>query len=83
MSEWAVAVGLGLKKTTGYYGARDGRPRDPYAPREDLAVPVQPEVQVVDLNQAVKGTAATSATSASSSAATATSEATRAEVANA
>jgi type IV pilus assembly protein PilM len=81
MSEWAVAVGLGLKKTTGYYGARDGRPRDPYAPREDLAVPVQPEVQVVDLNQAVKGAAAGAPSIVAHAAAT--SDAPRAEVANA
>jgi type IV pilus assembly protein PilM len=27
MSEWAAAFGLGLKKTTGYFGARDGKPR--------------------------------------------------------
>jgi type IV pilus assembly protein PilM len=81
MSEWAVAVGLGLKKTTGYFGARDGRPRDPYAPREDLAAPVQPEVQVVDLNQAVKGAAA--ATTATSSTTAVAADATRAEVANA
>jgi type IV pilus assembly protein PilM len=29
MSEWAVAFGLGLKLTHGYFGARDGKKRDP------------------------------------------------------
>jgi hypothetical protein len=85
MSEWAVAVGLGLKKTTDYYGARDGRPRDPYAAREDLAVPVQPQVQVVDLNQAVSGGAAatTAAPTAPTAPAAPATSAPRAEVAHA
>jgi Tfp pilus assembly PilM family ATPase len=34
MSEWTVALGLALKMTTARFGARDGRPRDPNAPRE-------------------------------------------------
>src|SRR5439155_14233980 len=58
MSEWAVALGLGLKLTTGHYGARDGRPRDPNAPRNDIPA------QVVDLNQAVQTAGAGQAASA-------------------
>ena len=27
MSEWAVALGLGLKRTAGRFAPRDGRPR--------------------------------------------------------
>jgi len=32
MSEWAVALGLALRRTTGRFGARDGRSRDANAP---------------------------------------------------
>lgn len=39
MSEWAVAFGLGLKRTTGYFGARDGKPRESAAP---IAAPAEP-----------------------------------------
>ena len=36
MSEWSQAFGLSLKLTRGHFGPRDGKPRDPNAPREDL-----------------------------------------------
>ena len=44
-SEWATALGLALKKTTGRFAAKDGRPR---ATRPGLG-------EVIDLNQAVAG----------------------------
>jgi type IV pilus assembly protein PilM len=36
MSEWAGALGLGLKMTRGYFGARDGKPRDPATARHAM-----------------------------------------------
>lgn len=50
MGEWAVAFGLGLKSTRGYFGARDGRQREPGAPRNETA-------EVIDLEKAVDGAA--------------------------
>ena len=47
MCEWAKALGLALKKTTGKFAARDGRPR---ATRQGLG-------EVIDLNQAIAGVA--------------------------
>jgi type IV pilus assembly protein PilM len=47
MSEWNTAFGLGLKLTTGRFGARDGKPRDPMAPRPDLGV-VDAQVDLAD-----------------------------------
>ncbi len=32
--EWAMALGLALKRTEGHFGPRDGKPRDPNAPAE-------------------------------------------------
>jgi type IV pilus assembly protein PilM len=42
-SEWAMALGLGLKRTTGRFGARDGKPRQ-------TGKPAPPAVEVVDMN---------------------------------
>jgi len=57
MCEWALALGLGLRLTQGTFGPRDGKPRDPFAPREDL-LPAGSKAEVVDLNAAVKATLA-------------------------
>ncbi len=57
MSEWALALGLALRKTQGTFGGRDGKPRDPFAPREDLTPPA-PKGEVVDLNAAIAATTA-------------------------
>ena len=40
MSEWALALALGLKRTTGRFGARDGRPRDSMAVAVELPAAV-------------------------------------------
>jgi type IV pilus assembly protein PilM len=37
MSQWAIALGLSLRLTSGTFRPRDGKPRDPNAPRDDLA----------------------------------------------
>ena len=68
MCEWTLALGLGLRFATGTFGPRDGKPRDPYAPREDL-YPLAPKGEVVDLNAAISaaapaGVATTGSTSA-------------------
>lgn len=57
LSEWTVALGLALKATTMHFGARDGKPRDPNAPRAGIldvpatiappAPPPPPEAPVV------------------------------------
>ena len=65
MCEWAVAFGLGLKLTTGHFGARDGRPRgSAIATQDDSTIPIAPEAEVVDLNQAVLGAGAGAITAA-------------------
>jgi type IV pilus assembly protein PilM len=38
MCEWALALGLALRMTNDYYGPRDGKPRDPFAPAADAVV---------------------------------------------
>ena len=45
MSEWATAFGLGLKRTTGQFAPRDGKPRDPAS----QAAPAE----VIDIDKAV------------------------------
>jgi type IV pilus assembly protein PilM len=65
MCEWALALGLGMRLTSGSFGARDGKPRDPFAPREDL-IPLAPRAEVVDLNAAINATSAASATASGS-----------------
>jgi type IV pilus assembly protein PilM len=57
MCEWALALGLSLRMTNGTFGPRDGKPRDPFAPREDL-IPLAPKAEVVDLNAAISATTA-------------------------
>jgi type IV pilus assembly protein PilM len=56
MSEWAVAFGLGLKKTQQYFGARNGKPRDPATAR-DAALrgdsQAAANVEIVDVAQAL------------------------------
>lgn len=60
LSEWSTALGLALRSTKGTYGARDGAPRDPNAPRPDLAAPA---AEVIDLGRAVeRGSAVTADT---------------------
>jgi type IV pilus assembly protein PilM len=56
MCEWTLALGLGLRFATGTFGPRDGKPRDPFAPREDL-IPLAPKGEVVDLNAAMSAVA--------------------------
>ena len=56
MCEWTLALGLGLRFTTGTFGPRDGKPRDPFDPREDLTLPT-PKGEVVDLNAAMSAVA--------------------------
>ncbi len=48
MGEWAMALGLGLKMTKGYFAPRDGKPRDPNAPwpQEPMSL-----AEVIDINQ--------------------------------
>lgn len=41
LSEWALPLGLALRQTTGRFGARDGKPRDPWHGRK--AGPVDPK----------------------------------------
>lgn len=48
MCEWALAFGLSLRMTNGTYAPRDGTPRDPNAPRPDLAVA---SAEVVDIGR--------------------------------
>jgi type IV pilus assembly protein PilM len=75
LCEWAVAFGLGLKLTSGYFGARDGRPRALGAAtgmlRDDGTIPVAPEAQVVDLNHAMQTTGSASGASGASGASSA------------
>jgi type IV pilus assembly protein PilM len=52
MCEWALALGLGLKTTDKYFGARDGKPRDPTAPPQQSQAAGPAEV--VDLSKAVR-----------------------------
>src|SRR4051812_26581134 len=51
MSEWSVAFGLALKTTREHFGDRDGKKRDPNAPREEA----RPTAELVDLNGAIAG----------------------------
>jgi hypothetical protein len=51
MSEWSVAFGLALKLTKEHFANRDGKKRDPNAPREDVR-PMS-AAEVVDLNGAL------------------------------
>ena len=60
LSEWAVAFGLGLKRTHGYFGSRDGKRRDPSAPASDSQTSA---VEVIDLGQAMERTKAAGDTS--------------------
>jgi type IV pilus assembly protein PilM len=54
MSEWAVALGLALKTCKQRFGARDGKKRDPNAPREEF-VAKSDVAEVIDLTRAVAG----------------------------
>src|SRR6185295_6919516 len=49
LNEWAVAFGLGLKKTNHYFGAKDGKHREALFQPSSAAVG---HVEVVDLSQA-------------------------------
>ncbi len=57
MTEWSLAFGLGLRRTTGKFGARDGKPRDPNAPRVEPAPKVPSIAQTVDIHKAVEAAA--------------------------
>ncbi|MCC7351866.1 MAG: pilus assembly protein PilM [Phycisphaerales bacterium] len=48
MCEWTLAFGLALRHTSGSFAPRDGTPRDPNAPRPDLAVA---SAEVVDIGR--------------------------------
>ena len=52
MSEWTLALGLGLRHATGTFAPRDGRPRDEAGPRCTTGV------EVVDINEALQSGAA-------------------------
>jgi type IV pilus assembly protein PilM len=64
---WALAFGLSLKTTTGYFGARDGRRRDPFEPTDD---PHPSIAEVIDISSAVEDAAAPVSAAASPAAAT-------------
>jgi hypothetical protein len=49
MSEWTVPFGLSLKMTKGRFGARDGKQRNPVAPRPELGG----SAEVIDLGDAL------------------------------
>jgi len=49
LSEWTVALGLGLKLTTDYFGARDGRQRSEPAPV------APPPAETLDLSRGAQG----------------------------
>jgi type IV pilus assembly protein PilM len=51
LSEWSVALGLGLKMTTGNFGTRDGMSRDTSNARGES--PQGSQAEVVDLNTAI------------------------------
>lgn len=51
MSEWAVAMGAGLKRTKGYFGARDGKRRDGPKGAKDS------DVEMIDFAQAIEASA--------------------------
>jgi type IV pilus assembly protein PilM len=42
MAEWAVALGLALRRTTGRFGPRDGRPREKAGPAMSMATTPSP-----------------------------------------
>ncbi|HEX8521797.1 MAG TPA: pilus assembly protein PilM [Tepidisphaeraceae bacterium] len=48
MGEWAMALGLGLKTTKGYFAPRDGKARDPNVPWPE---PPKTVAEVIDINQ--------------------------------
>src|SRR5258706_16408790 len=53
MCEWGLALGLGVRPTRQYFGARDGRPRDGSSP-----APEPPSAaEIVDLSAAVRASA--------------------------
>jgi type IV pilus assembly protein PilM len=49
LAEWSVALGLGLKKTKGRFGSRDGTPRA----AASSEIPLASQVEVIDLNNAI------------------------------
>jgi type IV pilus assembly protein PilM len=57
LSEWSVAFGLGLKKTSGHFGSPHGKRRDPAAPRDDLPTTAS-GAEVIDLSRAVHSASA-------------------------
>lgn len=61
MSEWALALGLGLRMTQAHFGPRDGRPRDPASLGQNSGA-ANGAAEVVDLSAAVRATAETAET---------------------
>jgi hypothetical protein len=68
LSEWTVALGLGLKLTKDYFGARDGRQRTEPAPP---AAPVETVDAAAPLTAGAIAAAAAAATAAPPSSAAA------------
>lgn len=58
MSEWATAFGLALKRTTGQFAPRDGKPRDPSTGPAVSAA----SAEVIDLDKLMQATAGTATT---------------------
>jgi type IV pilus assembly protein PilM len=56
LSEWTVAMGLGLKQTKGNFAGRDGTTRQ--AAAVNIDVPPATQAEVVDLNKVIGGSAA-------------------------
>jgi type IV pilus assembly protein PilM len=56
MCEWALALGLSLRTTQQHFGPRDGKPRDPNAPVDELEPlsELPTGAEVVDLSAAVQ-----------------------------
>jgi type IV pilus assembly protein PilM len=52
LCEWSVALGLGLKMTSGKFSSRDGRTREAQA-AVPAAIPLAAQAEVVDLNRAI------------------------------
>jgi len=59
MAEWATVLGLALKRVQGTFGSRDGKPRDPSAPRTDLQPAAAQGPELVELPAALKAAADT------------------------
>jgi hypothetical protein len=52
LCEWSVAMGLGLKLTSGKFSSRDGRTREQQAVTP-ATIPLAAQAEVVDLSRAI------------------------------